>query len=97
MGITFHGQDADVELDDATLTLVGATAESSASGEKPAAAAGDRVVLLRSDITEVELKAATLLGYGRLTVGSRAGDRYSVPFPRDAQEHFENLEAIIKP
>ena len=96
MGITFHGQDADVVLDDSTLTLVGATLESTSSGDRPAAA-DDPVVLLRTDVDDVDLKPATLLGYGRLTIGSRAGDRYGVRFPREAQDHFENLVAIIRP
>ncbi len=82
-GLTFSGQDADVVLEDRIVKFVGATDEP--------------VVILRSDISAVELTKATLLGYGRLVISTRAGDQHTVRFTRDAQEHFDNLEAIIRP
>ena len=84
-GLTFHGQYVDVVLADRTLELADPT-----SG-------GDPVVLLRSEITDVELKRPTLLGYGRLVISTRGGDQHTVEFAKDAQESFDNLAAIIRP
>ena len=83
--VTFHGQGVDVVLEDRTVRLV-----DGASGE-------DQVEIARSDIGAVELKPATLLGYGRRVVTTRAGATHTVEFATTAQDHFENLEVIIRP
>lgn len=83
--VTFHGQDVDVVLEDRTIRLVDA-----ASGE-------DQVEIPRSEIGAVDLKPPTLLGYGRLTLTTRAGATHTVEFAKGAQEHFANLEGIIRP
>jgi hypothetical protein len=95
-GLTFHGQDTDVVLDDRTITLVD-TATSSTAGATGRSGDGGPVVILRSEVTAVELEPPTLLAYGRLVISTRAGTEHTVQFPRPAQEHFENLEAIVRP
>lgn len=88
--LTYRGQDADIELDDSTITLVDTATASSAEAPDP-------VVILRSDVTGVELKPPTLLAYGRLVISTRAGGEHTVQFSKETQARFENLEAIIRP
>ncbi len=97
--LTFHGQDAAVAVDDRIITLTGTVATSGPDERERATELpdDDPVVLPRSEIAGVTLEPATLLGYGRLAISTRAGRTHSVRFPRDAQDHFANLEAIIRP
>jgi hypothetical protein len=96
--LRFHGQDADVVVDDSTVTLVGAAEPSGSGGSDDAASGGGRVVILRSQIASVELTPATLLAHGRLEISTGTGDRHTVHFARgEAQERFTSLEAIIRP
>jgi hypothetical protein len=97
--LTFHGQDADVAVGDRTITLTGAVATSGPDDRERSTglADDDPVVLPRSEVAGVTLEPATLLEYGRLAIQTRAGRTHTVRFPRDAQERFDNLEAIIRP
>lgn len=97
--LTFHGQDADVAVDDRTVTLTGDVATSGPDERERSSRLvdDDALVLPRSEIAGVTLEPATLLGYGRLAISTRAGRKHTVQFPRDAQDHFANLEAIIRP
>ena len=97
--LTFHGQDADVAVDDRTITLTGAVATSGPDGQERSTdlVGDDALVLPRSEVAGVTLESATLLGFGRLAIQTRAGRTHAVQFPRDAQERFDNLEAIIRP
>ncbi len=88
--LSFHGQDTDVELGAGTITLVGRSADGAADD-------GGSVVVPRSEVAEVQLKASSLLAYGRLVITTRSGEQHTVQFAREEQEHFENLEAIIRP
>ncbi len=88
--LSFHGQDADVELGAETITLVGRPAGGSGEDGRP-------VVVPRSEVAAVELTAPSLLAYGRLEITTRSGDRHTVQFAREDHEHFENLQAIIRP
>ena len=88
--LSFPGQDADVELGAETITLVGRKPGDSGEDGRP-------VVVPRSEVAAVELTAPSLLAYGRLEITTRAGERHTVQFARGEQEHFENLQAIIRP
>ena len=89
--LTFSGQDADVTLDDGTITFVPGGAGTTG------ASAGDPVVIPRSEVAGVDLKPASLLAYGRLVISTRSGDEHTVQFAREDQDRFANLEAIIRP
>ena len=99
--LTFHGQDADVVLDDRAITIARATegATTSEDEEPRDVDEGDvPVVIPRSEVTAVELKPPTLLGYGRLVISTRTMGQHTVQFARgEAQKHFANLEVIIRP
>jgi hypothetical protein len=107
--LTFHGQDADVELGDGTITFVAhpapaADEATATAGDDTSAATGGTdtgdeqpVVIARSEVAGVQLTGASLLAYGRLVISTRGGEEHTVRFAREEQEHFENLEAIIRP
>ncbi len=86
--LTYEGVDSTVELDDHALTLRGATAAAPAGGDTPAAPPpGDEpVVIPRWEVQEATVKSATLLGYGTLTIVTKAGSEYAVRFTRDAED-----------
>jgi hypothetical protein len=97
--LTFQGIDATVELDDQAITLRGAAATSAPAGgeDPPRAASGgeDPVVIPRWEVEDVTVKSASLLGYGKLVITTKAGREHTVEFPRDAEERFTNLAAIV--
>jgi hypothetical protein len=95
--LTFHGQDADVELGDGTITLVAHAADDTTDATDAADAGDDPVVIPRSEVADAQLTGASLLAYGRLVISTREGEEHTVRFAREEQEHFENLQAIIRP
>ena len=91
-------QDADVELGDGTITLAAHATDDGATTTAGTGAGDDRpVVIARSEVAGVQLTGASLLAYGRLVISTRGGAEHTVRFAREEQEHFENLEAIIRP
>ena len=95
--LTYEGVDSTVELDDHALTIRGAAAAAPAGGDTPAPPPpGDEpVVIPRWEVQDATVKSATLLGYGKLVITTKAGSEYTIQFSRDVEERFSNLAAIL--
>jgi hypothetical protein len=89
-----HGYMLEVQYDGHTLTAEGTNKASQTALRGQDYAAGP-LVLPREDIARVELKPASALTNGRLTVHTADGGKYVLHFRRKQADDFTALAAAL--